>query len=143
MVSDAVLKKIRELGSFTKLKSKLVTTKKVELAIVIDLRNEKGQTTLGRISVKGNTDTNKYYYNVKILDEAFERLPIKTLKGIILHELSHIPSFENAIQNKTKKQSSSHGSEFKKACKILHTPKEFVCARTPIDKPTRRIVKLE
>ena len=66
VVSDTILKRINTLGQFARNKAKLLTDKKVTLDIVIDLRNERGQKTLGRIFVHGNTGAKKYYYQIKI-----------------------------------------------------------------------------
>jgi predicted metallopeptidase len=142
-ISDTIIKRIDTLEQFIKSKAKLITNKRVTIDIVIDLKDRTGtKKALGQIRVVGDIDKNKYYYKILINDEAFERLPIAELKGIILHEMSHIPNYENAIHNKTQKH-ASHGKEFKSACSKLKTPSKFACAHPHIKKPKRRIVKME
>lgn len=140
-ISSTISKRIDVLNSFVKSKSKLLTDKKVVVNIKHLIRSRVGQT-LGRINVFGNIKTNKYYYKIEIHDEAFERLPIKTLKNIILHELSHVSEFEKRIHAKSHVKSGSHGTEFKRACKKLNVPDTFARARPDIEKPKRRIIKL-
>jgi hypothetical protein len=144
VVSDIIIKRINTLEQFARNKAKLLTKKRVDIDITIGLKNHTGTgNAMAQIRVAGNIDTKKYHYQILINDVAFERLPIDKLKGIILHELSHISDYENVIHGRTKKECAPHGSEFKKACKTLQVPKEFARAQADIAKPKRRIVKLK
>jgi predicted metallopeptidase len=142
--NNTIIKRIYSLEKFARSKSKLVTTKRIDVDIVIGLKNHNNTgKAVSQIRVIGNIDTNKYHYHILLDNEWFERLPINELKNIILHEMSHIPDYEKVIHSKTQKECAAHGSGFKRACKQLHVPEKYTRAHADIEKPKRRIVKLK
>ena len=139
---NTVEKRLTTLIEFTRRKAKLVTNRRIKISIVVKLKTD-GHVTLASIKPIKDESSKRYYYQLLIHHEVFERLPVDEIKGIILHELSHIPAFESIISGKLNKEHGGHGKEFKCATKKLNVPKKYACARSDVDRPERRIVRIK
>lgn len=109
VVSKQAEEKMRKIAEFIQLKKKLVTKKRVKLAIPLKLDKD-NHYAITNI----NEDSRGEYFTISILLYLFEHYSLTQLKNTVLHELAHIPYFES----KTKKQ-QPHGKEFRASCKNL------------------------
>lgn len=106
--------KYKALKTFTDRKAKLVTNKKVVLFFDYDMDVRKRYAIIGKTSDGFNITMNR---------QVVSKNNLETLKGVILHELAHIPYLEKIKRIDHKKGHDE--SNFKRIAKKLGVPKIY------------------
>ena len=125
-------RKLDILQHFVDLKSKLVTDRKVKIAVYNGGKNITRDKYGAFIIPIGNIKSGKYSFIIYMNDKYFSMNdPMERLKTVILHELAHIPDLVKKNGDVWKKNIKWHTGEFKKACNKLGVNKSFAKSRAP------------